>query len=179
MSKILNSMSGAMNNAIGATAPYRWYASKSKSDQRVLKALACLIVMMILYLGVWQPVSEYAQKQQQRAQQAQTLADWIATNRQALMSQQRAAANSGVSNSDDGQPTIAKITNSAANFGITLSRLQPEADGSVSVSLEQQSFDGLMKWLAGIESEQGYLIDRASIDRGDRNGRVNAQFRFR
>jgi type II secretory pathway component PulM len=78
-----------------------------------------------------------------------------------------------------GEPTIAQITSSAAQFGITLSRLQPESDGSVSVAVEQQSFNALVQWLAGIESEQGYDIDRASIDRASDEGLVNGQFRFR
>jgi type II secretory pathway component PulM len=73
----------------------------------------------------------------------------------------------------------AQITSSAAQFGITLSRLQPESDGSVSVAVEQQLFNALVQWLAGIESEQGYVIDRASIDRASEEGLVNGQFRFR
>ena len=76
-------------------------------------------------------------------------------------------------------PTIAQITNSAATFNLTLSRLQPEADGSVSVALEQQPFNALAQWLVGIENEQGYTIDRASIDRTNEQGLVNAQLRIR
>ena len=50
---------------------------------------------------------------------------------------------------------------------------------AVSVAVEQQSFNALVQWLAGIESEQGYVIDRASIDRASEEGLVNGQFRFR
>ena len=32
--------------------------------------------------------------------------------------------------------------------------------------------------VTGIENEQGYVIDRASMDRGSEDGLVNGQFRF-
>ena len=54
----------------------------------------------------------------------------------------------------------------------------PLLDGSVSVAVEQQPFNALVQWLASIETEQGYAIDRASIDRGSEEGLVNGQFRF-
>ena len=116
---------------------------------------------------------------QQRAARSQALADWIETNRQALIQSGKQGTASAGQTARGGEPTIGQITSSAAQFGITLSRLQPESDGSVSVAVEQQLFNALVQWLAGIESEQGYVIDRASIDRASEEGLVNGQFRFR
>ena len=161
-----------------ATTVHRWFAGKSATDQRVLKVLGTLCVALFFYIGLWQPLVDFTAKQQQRAAQSQTLADWIAENRQALaQSSTHRAGNAGQPFSG-GAPTIAQITSSAARFGITLSRLQPESDGSVSVAVEQQPFNALVQWLASIETEQGYAIDRASIDRGSEEGLVNGQFRF-
>lgn len=161
------------------TTAHRWYAAKNTTDQRILKALAALCAILFFYIGVWQPLSDFADEQHRRAAQSQSLADWIAANRPALV-------RSGSQNTDStglpvrgGAPTIAQITSSAAQFGITLTRLQPESDGSVSVAVEQQPFNALVQWLAGIENDQGYAIDRASIDRGSAEGLVNGQFRFR
>ena len=43
--------------------------------------------------------------------------------------------------------------------------------------MEQQPFNSLVQWLAGIENEQGYAIDRASIDRGsEKNRTANSVF---
>ena len=89
------------------------------------------------------------------------------------------SAESGNPNPGGDQPTISQITNSAAELKITLSRLQPEADGSVSVALEQQSFNAVAQWLADIEREQGFTIDRASLDRTSEPGLINAQLRIR
>ena len=125
---------------------------KNTTDQRILKALAALCAILFFYIGVWQPLSDFADEQQRRAAR-QSLADWIAANRPTLV-------RSGSQNTDStglpvrgGAPTIAQITSSAAQFGITLTRLQPESDGSVSVAVEQQPFNAL-QWLAGIENDQ-------------------------
>lgn len=160
------------------TIGYRWYAAKSSTDQRILKGVGALCVAVFLQIGLWQPLADFADEQHQRAVQSQTLADWITANRQALaQSGQPGSAGTGQT-IRGGAPTIAQITSSAAQFGITLSRLQPESDGSVSVAVEQQPFNALAQWLAGIENEQGYVIDRASMDRGSEEGLVNGQFRF-
>ena len=79
-----------------ATTAHRWFATKSTTDQRILKVLGTLCVALLFYIGLWQPLVDFAGKQQQRAAQSQTLADWIAENRQALaQSSTRRAGNAG------------------------------------------------------------------------------------
>ena len=164
--------------AIRSTSAHQWYVSKSDSDRRVLKLLAVLVGLLVCYIGIWEPLSRYAAEQQLQANRAQTTADWLVTNRTALEAKASSSSAAATGNSA-AAPTISQITNSAATFNLTLSRLQPEADGSVSVALEQQPFNALAQWLVGIENEQGYTIDRASIDRTNEQGLVNAQLRIR
>ena len=157
---------------------YQWYVSKSESDKRILKLLAGLSLSLICYVGMWMPLNNYVDTQQRQAYLAQSTADWLVANRMALEAV-ATSAESGNPNPGGDQPTISQITNSAAELKITLSRLQPEADGSVSVALEQQSFNAVAQWLAGIEREQGFTIDRASLDRTSESGLINAQLRIR
>ena len=157
---------------------HQWYVSKSESDKRILKLLAGLSLSLICYVGMWMPLNNYVDTQQRQAYLAQSTADWLVANRMALEAV-ATSAESGNPNPGGDQPTISQITNSAAEMKITLSRLQPEADGSVSVALEQQSFNAVARWLAGIEREQGFTIDRASLDRTSEPGLINAQLRIR
>ena len=160
------------------SAVHQWYVSKRDSDQRILKLLAGLSLSLICYVGMWVPLNNYVDTQQRQAYLAQSTADWLVANRMALEAV-ATSAESGNPNPGGDQPTISQITNSAAALKITLSRLQPEADGSVSVALEQQSFNAVARWLAGIEREQGFTIDRASLDRTSEPGLINAQLRIR
>lgn len=165
--------------ALQATSAYRWYAGKSHSDKRILRSIFWLAVALFAYAGVWQPLSQFAHSQQQRAAESQRVADWIASNRSALEQASRQPGAGNASQRSTGQLGISQITNSAATFGVTVSRLQPEADGGVSIAVEQQPFNGLVQWLKNIEGQQGFVIERASIDRGGEDGLVNGQFRFR
>ena len=157
---------------------HQWYVSKNEGDKRILKLLAGLSLSLICYVGMWVPLNNYVDTQQQQAYLSQSTADWLVANRMALEAV-ATLAESGNPNPGGDQPTISQITNSAAEMKITLSRLQPEADGSVSVALEQQSFNAVAQWLAGIEREQGFTIDRASLDRTGESGLINAQLRIR
>ncbi len=174
MTNILEPIAVLIRNSI----VHQWYVSKSESDKRILKLLAGLSLSLICYVGLWVPLNNYVNTQQRQAYLAQSTADWLVANRMALEAV-ATSAGSGTSSPGGDQPTISQITNSAAALKITLSRLQPEADGSVSVALEQQSFNAVAQWLAGIEREQGFTIDRASIDRASEPGLINAQLRIR
>ena len=165
--------------ALQATSAYRWYSTKSQSDKRILQTSFWLAVALLAYAGIWQPLSQFTDRQQQRAAESQRIADWIATNRNALEQVSRQPGASNSSQRSAGQTGISKVTNSAATFGVTVSRLQPEADGGVSIAVEQQPFNALVQWLANIEGQQGFVTERASIDRGSEDGLVSGQFRFR
>ena len=163
--------------ALKSTAGHRWYAEKSRNDQRVLKLLLLLTLGLGFVLGIWLPVSAFEAEQRARARANQGLFEWITLNRDKLTRASRQSTGAGSTPTNG--PTIADITNSAAEFNIVLSRLQPENDGTVSVSVEQQSFDGLIAWIAALEQKQRYVVERGSIDRSSEAGLVNAQFRFR
>jgi len=174
----MTKMTETFTAALRSTSTYQWYIAKSDRDRRVLKFLVATAGLLICYTGIWEPLSRYAAAQQVQANRAQNTADWLVTNRAAL--EVTASSTSKAGNGSSGAaPTISQITNSAATFNLTLSRLQPESDGSVSVALEQQPFNSVAEWLVGIENEQGYTIDRASIDRTNAKGLVNAQLRIR
>ena len=160
------------------TIVHQWYVSKNESDKRILKLLAVLSVSLVCYFGLWVPLSKYVDTQKRQAYLAQSTADWLVANRMALETV-ATSAGSGTLSTGVNLPTISQITNSAAALKITLSRLQPEADGSVSVALDKQSFDTVAQWLASIEREQGFVIDKASIDKTNEPGLVNAQLRIR
>ena len=171
-------MTETFTAALRGTSVHQWYISKSDSDRRVLRFLVAAAGVLICYIGILEPLSRYTAAQQVQANRAQTTADWLVTNRAALEAM-ASSTNETANGSSGAAPTISQITNSAATFNLTLSRLQPEADGSVSVTLEQQPFNEVAEWLVGIENEQGYTIDRANIDRTNTQGLVNAQLRIR
>ena len=63
--------------------------------------------------------------------------------------------------------------------GLVLSRLQPESNGAVSVVLQGQEFNAVIRWLHRLQETNGVSIQRVSLDADGRPGYVNAQLRLR
>ena len=124
----------------------QWYAVKSRSDRIVINLVGALIAFSVMYLGVWQPVHSYSNEQRARYVNELTLTEWIALNRNQL----GILPNSSQEQSDTSS-IIARITNAANQNKLTLDRLQPESDGSVSVSLQDQGFAKVVRWLVQLE----------------------------
>ena len=151
----------------------QWYATKSKSDQIVINLVGALLIFSIVLLGVWQPVQNNNSDQQSRYVNELTLTEWIALNKNRL----KTRSNSPLKQPDTSS-AVARITNAANQNKITLDRLQPESDGSVSISLQDQSFTKVVRWLVQLETQKGLTISRLGIDKGSKTGEVSGQVRI-
>ena len=150
----------------------QWYAVKSKSDRIVINAVAALLLFSIAILGVWQPIQINNSEQRSRYVNELTLTEWIAINKNKL----KALSNSPLKQSDTSS-AVARITNAANQNKVTLDRLQPESDGSVSISLQNQNFTKVLRWLVQLETQQGLTVLRLGIDKGSKTGEVSVQIR--
>ena len=151
----------------------QWYATKSRSDRIVINLVAALFTFSIVLLGVWQPIQINNIEQQSRYVNELTLTEWIALNKNRL----KTRTNSSTEQSD-ASSAIARITNAANQSKITLDRLQPESDGSVSISLQNQSFTRVVRWLVQLETQKGLTVSRLGIDKGSKTGEVSGQVRI-
>lgn len=151
----------------------QWYAVKSRSDRIVINALAALFLFSIALLGVWQPIQINNNEQRSRYINELTLTEWIAINKNKL----KTLSNSPLKQSDTSS-AVARITNAANQNRVTLDRLQPESDGSVSISLQNQSFTRVVRWLVQLETQKGLTVSRLGIDKGSKTGEVSGQVRI-
>lgn len=151
----------------------RWYYGRETSEQRVVAALAALVAVAVLWLGVWKPVSDWREVAHNRYLNAQSELDWMHAN------EARARALAGSGDARGAQRSLVPvITRSAQSLGIQVNRLQPEANGAVSVGLQAQPFNDLLTWLHQLEENNGVEVLRLAIDAEGRSGIVNAQIRL-
>ena len=140
----------------------QWYATKSRSDQIVINLVGALFIFSVVLLGVWQPIQNNNSEQRSRYVNELTLTEWVALNRNQLQT----LSNSSPEQSDMSS-VIARITNAANRNKLTLDRLQPESDGAISVSLQDQSFTKVVRWLVQLETQQKLTVVRLAIAAGD------------
>lgn len=150
----------------------RWYAGREPGEQKIVAALALLIVLSLLWLILWKPVSDWRADTANRHQNAQQSYDYLKRNEQELKDSVRAGRNPARSS------ILRLITQAARARGLQLPRVQPESGGGVSVVLQDQPFNDVLAFVAQLEENNGISVIRASIDSSGTPGRVNAQLRF-
>ncbi len=168
MSRLQTLISGFRQSGLG-----RWYYGRERNEQWIISGVAGLVLLSVLWAGVWKPVSDWRVVERNRQQNAQQLIDWLRANEQAA----KQAAARGNANSGS-RALIPVITKAANAHDLKLNRLQPESNGVISVVLQQQSFNQIIGWIAQLDENNGVSVERASFDSQDAPGYVNAQLRL-
>ena len=169
-------------NAWRESSTGRWWRTKAAQEQMVYAALVAAMTVALLWMAVWLPLADWHAQEMRRHDNAQRLLEWVTLNEDRA----RAAANgagqrapgAGQRNEAGTGSILPTITQAAETAGIRLARLQPESGGAVSVSLEQQSFDQVVAWLATLSDGSGVRVVQASMDAHRAPGFINAQLRL-
>jgi general secretion pathway protein M len=152
----------------------RWYQGREANEQWIILVLAVLVTISVLWLAIWSPISDWRQTEHNRYQNAQAQLDWMRANEQRARAVARDTAGGGAERS-----LLPIITRSAQAQGIQVNRLQPEANGVVSVSIQAQPFNDLLSWLHQLQENNGVSVLRLAIDADQSaTGLVNAQIRL-
>lgn len=151
----------------------RWYLGREPQEQRVVLALAVVVAVSLLWLVIWKPISDWRETSDNRYRNAQAQLDWMKANEARGRAVARAGASAG-----GGRSLLPIITRSAQAQGIQVNRLQPESNGVVSVSIQNQPFNDLLRWLHQLQENNGVAVLRLAVDAQDRPGIVSAQIRL-
>ena len=71
-------------------------------------------------------------------------------------------------------PVAQILTTTAAGFGLTVQRVEPEGDRT-RVVMDAVPYDAVLRWLADLESGGGLTLSEVRLDRGGAAGQVNVQ----
>ena len=156
-----------------ASAVGRWYYGREPSERSIIRVLAVIVAVAIVWLGVWKPVSDWREIADNRYRNAQSTLDWMQANESTAraVAQNRQAAGSR-------RALLPTITGAAQAHGLTLNRVQPESNGAVSVMVQSQAFNAVLIWLNHLQVENQVVVQRIALDAEDRPGYVNAQVRL-
>jgi len=152
----------------------KWYFERERSEQRILAAVAILVIVSLFWASIWKPVSDWQQVQANRQHNAQKLLDWLEQNKQAAQQ----ASKSDSPNGNGSRGIIPVITQAAEAQSLKLTRLQPDANGIVNVVLQEQRFNEIIKWVQQLVEKNEISIDRATFSSQTNPGYVNAQLRL-
>jgi general secretion pathway protein M len=163
-----------LQQQFAASAIGRWYFGREAQERTIIATLSICVAIALLWLLVWKPIGDWSELEDNRYRNAQSLLDWMQANE----ARARTVAKSQQSGGGGQRSLLPTITGTAAAEGLTLSRLQPESNGAVSVVLQAQQFNAMVRWLDGLRENNGVTIQRVSVDAEGQPGYVNAQLRL-
>ena len=148
-----------------------YYRVQTPRDQLVLIAVAAMAVLALYVVALWRPVSDWrAQNEARYERQAQLLA-YMRTNERRLQAGGSPAAGGA-------QSLLTIVGDVARGQSLRLSRLQPEGEGSITVVMDDEEFDRIVRFVDVIEREHGLALRQVTIDR-KAPGRASARLVIR
>ena len=145
---------------------HHWYQALPVRDRTVVKAVAALFVIAMIYLIVYAPLL----KGQQTAEAA--LKKNIATYNLLADNANRFGAVSGNGNSGGQSSLLATVTRYAKTAGISLSRYEQDGN-NLRIWIDKAVFDEAIDWLEQLQASQGVQVGQINIERSDRPGVVD------
>lgn len=148
------------------------YRQLEARDQSAIKMLVSFFLLLFLVFGVWQPLQQFVDDQQDLRDSNRQLIQWMrSTEKQA-----RSVSGNSKSRAKTGQPLLTLVSRSAKAANIQPNKMQPEGSDSVSVWFESVSFNDMMRWLEKLESEQNVHVHQITVNRQQQSsGSVNAR----
>ncbi len=148
----------------------RRFDALESRERDVVTVLALVIAAAIFYVAIWQPVADFSARAEARYARELAVLDYLRTNEAAARDAGRrgGGAAAGVGS------ILTVVADTAAAAGIQLTRYQNETGGGLSIVLQDQNFDAVLRWLADLERD-GRRIRQLSVDAQGNPGRVNAR----
>ena len=148
------------------------FSSLSDRDKRFLAAGGFVLMLMLGYFLLYEPLSRDNQRLQAALERQDTDLVWMQQASRSLRNRPVAQA---VATTDEPLLVIADRTIQVAGLKQQLKRIQPDGDDKIRLWLEQASFSALIKWLDTMQRQHGIRVDAATVDRQEATGVVNAK----
>jgi general secretion pathway protein M len=151
----------------------QWFDSLAPRERLLLAVTAVIVVLAVLYAGVWEPLNQgVAHMHKEVKRQAQLIAwlDHTAPKVKAL----RAGGHHGAPKAQ-GTPLLTIIDKTSKDKGLDghIQRIQPRGDDAAQVWVAAAPFDNMLAWLYRLQARYGVTILSISLKRGDNTGQVN------
>jgi general secretion pathway protein M len=152
-----------------------WWATLANRERLLVVLAGGTVLIALLYLMVWEPFAQERSALASRVQAHQKDLAWMeqaAAELQGLRATTRTHTVQGRQRS-----LLAVIDASAKQTGLrkVIQRMEPVGQEGVKLWVENADFDRLIGWLGDLKQRFGIRVTRASFDRKDTPGRVDAR----
>ena len=146
-----------------------WWSGLVLREQQMVAACGVVLVVGILYWGVWTPIANAEAEAQRRLDGQQSTLTYVkqTANRIAGLKQ------SGGNNAFRGSLSAA-VNQTAGAFGLTITRMQPQGN-KIQVWMDEVPFDTLLNYLNELVQNKGLSLESLDLAESDTPGYVNVR----
>jgi general secretion pathway protein M len=151
-----------------------WFESLDGREQKFVLSAAIVVILAILYLAIWTPISKGHKRVSAAVENWQSALELI----QPLKGRINSSSSSRISPQNLRQPLVVVVDSTlrTRELNVYLKRSQPTGS-NIRVEFENVAFDDLMLWLGDLSAQYALLVQSGSFSMtgADNQGRVNAQ----
>lgn len=146
-----------------------WWNGLVLREQQMVAACGVVLVIGILYWGIWTPIANAEDEAQRNLDGQQSTLNYVkqTANRIAGLKQ------SGSSNAFRGSLSAA-VNQTAGAFGLTITRMQPQGN-KIQVWMDEVPFDTLLNYLNELVQNKGLSLESLDLAESDTPGYVNVR----
>lgn len=153
----------------------QWFLGLSQRERLMVSAATTVVGVFLLYLLIWQPISNHFQQLAQDVSNDNETLLWM---KQAASELRQLRGNDPLANRPQGRQFVLGMierTAKSGKLGGVMKRVQPEGQNGVRVWFEDAAFDDVLQWLAILDSAHGLLVKEITIEKQQNPGLVNVR----
>jgi general secretion pathway protein M len=151
-----------------------WFNGLAPSERIMVSVATVIVALLLVYAAAWSPLASSVVRLENSVEEQQALKQWM---QQSASEVNQLRNSSGATGADDHRSLLAVVDQTSKQSQLTPSvkRIEPDGQELVRVTLEQASFDDMVKWLGDLQRSNGVSVEDISIERQVESGRVNVR----
>ncbi|MDD7805220.1 MAG: type II secretion system protein M [Endozoicomonas sp. (ex Botrylloides leachii)] len=142
------------------------YEQLAPRNQNILLGLAVFTAIIVFYMWVWSPLSQWSENQVNRYEKQVKIHAWL---------QKHINEVKGIENrkkSAVGKKELpAVVSQVAKQFGVSTSRIHPDKKG-LSIWVEDAAYQKVLAWLISLEKNNRVVVQQLKLERLQEEGRI-------
>lgn len=156
-------------------AVQHWYNSLQKREQYLVSATAALLVVMLFFLLIWEPLFNNIEEQQSRLSIQKKTLSWMqdAEQQVAELKQSGNIISPAITNSSIS--TLAERSLISAGIRTAVDKMETTGSAELKVQFKTVDFDRLIQWLGNLQNSYGIASKHVTINHTEQSGQVSAR----
>ncbi|MCF1427450.1 MAG: type II secretion system protein M [Shewanella sp.] len=145
-----------------------WWAGLAPREQQMLSAAAIVVLIGVLYWGIWTPIANAQQGAQRQLQAEQRTLAYVKQTASKITSLRQKGGKAAFSGS-----LSAEVNSTAGKYRLEITRMQPQGN-KIQLWMDDVPFDVLMDYLNELV-QQGLALDNLDVSATDKPGYVQVR----